>query len=365
MRDTSTKGRSISTTPEGERGWQKQGLRGADWWVASLLLTKDQRQQLADMTPDFDSSDSGWNATGTWNSAQLRWEQDFYGDPERKGHVGPHAILPFAEAVRAYAERSYGKLKTAKLSELRKLPGFVMLPPGASIGHSYGGDDAVWDLYWEPKYGPPDLVVRGHVGGVQDQADSFTSRSLFGVASKGFKRNDSQGGSSFVAYLVPHDMSEPVTMDDDALKPYAEYRKQHAEDLARRGPAPHASAEDPRDGYLRVDQGSLLRFQGGDWHEVATLPGDMPNFGNYQPSKCVRNGSAVFCFDREYWRIGLLVGLTVGQQQAEAYYAVDAEPWPQGVWDEDTLVGVAANKQESEAYYNYPKSPTLREAVTQ
>jgi hypothetical protein len=149
-------------------------------------------------------------------------------------------------------------------------------------------------------------------------------------------------------------MSEPVTEDDDALRGYAQYRKRHAEDLARRGPAPHATTERPQDGYLKILSGALLRFQDGDWSEVAKMP--KPTSKAYGLDKCVLSGNAIYCFEGYYWKISGLVGLTAAKDQSEAYCAVEAEPWPQGVWDEDKLTGVAASREDSDAYYNYPKS---------
>jgi hypothetical protein len=72
----------------------------------------------------------------------------------------------------------------------------------------------------------PDEVVRGHVGSVMDSGDDFSSRCLSGVSSKGLRSNTlSSCGSGYTVYLVPHDMTEPLSKDDPALSGYLEYRE--------------------------------------------------------------------------------------------------------------------------------------------
>lgn len=72
----------------------KGAYAGQQWCDAAAKLTKAERSELADMTPQPNLL----NGNTTWNAKRLRWEQDFQWDPNRKGKTGPVAILPMSVA---------------------------------------------------------------------------------------------------------------------------------------------------------------------------------------------------------------------------------------------------------------------------
>lgn len=70
---------------------------GARWTIEASRLTLKERQELADLTPDFEG------ANATWNPTNLRWEEDpqFYNG---EAIVSSRALLPMSVA-RAEAKR--------------------------------------------------------------------------------------------------------------------------------------------------------------------------------------------------------------------------------------------------------------------
>lgn len=66
---------------------------GVRWSVAAAKLTKDERDKLSEVTDGCGCGHS------VWNDSTLRWEEEFYGQPERKGKLGPRAILPLSLAI--------------------------------------------------------------------------------------------------------------------------------------------------------------------------------------------------------------------------------------------------------------------------
>jgi hypothetical protein len=378
--------RPVSTSVAVE---SSRGYNGARWLAAAISLTKEERDELADLTPGVDIL----NGNSTWNTTSLRWEQDFQYEPDRTGKAGPRAILPMSEARAAFREREFSGMKWAKLPELRKVPGFVELPPNASVGKPYGGEDAVWDIYYKPRAGGLDDVVRGAVGGVEDGGDDFSSRSLTSVPSKGFKTNGGGSGSGYTVYVVPHDMSEQWTKKDPVFREYIQYQEERVADLAQRGPPPHASLRHPAEGMMRKEGESLQQFNGTEWDtigrwdlQVKARP-DNP----FSPKDCViqwPDRSAVgslYCTKDGYWRVvGLWFGTAaistdqskndppISGMDHDAIYErlrkvsawtaqyigcpiTQDEPWPRAVYDENTVTGIAANEAEQSAYYNWNK----------
>jgi hypothetical protein len=350
------------------------------WEEQAAALSLEDRQELADLTP-FDTQ---YNAAYTWDLIALRWKQDG-GD-----YVGPRAILPIQKAREAFHARSYAGLKVTTLDKLRIVSGFIELPPGASFGKPYGGEDAVWDVYYKPRF--PAMVgeiVRGHVGGVYDNHDDFTSRSFISVPSKGFRNNIlGSSGDAVTVYLVPHDMSEPVTKADPALRPYAEYREEREKDLAQRGPAPHASVAKPRDGYFQIEEGRLEQWSKGSWNIVDEMPAERAAYNCViEWSETGSDAGTLWCFEQPgYWKISRLSlfgfartsrnlmetgpvlrsdmeaqirGYVTRAGPLSAQYAgcpiISDEPWPQGVYDENTVMGVAGDYEEMRKYYGWRK----------
>lgn len=362
------------------------------WRAMAATLTKAQRDELSDLTPGIPG---GWNLTSSWNEKELRWEEDSQYQPNKLGAVGPRAILPIESARAAFRERVFKGMKWAKLGSLKATNGFVELPPGASIGKPYGGDRAVWDVYYKTTTGNPGMVVRGHVGGVEDQADSFTSRSLISVPEMGFRSDSGSGSSSpYTVYLVPHDMTEPVTDKDPALAPYAEYRERRLKDLAQRGAVPHASLDEPQAGFVKIHGNALLRWDLDKWQKIGAWEANHREIskGGVDPATCILrwphqgNSGILYCFNGQYWSYGpgslfgigrttdnlFEIGPLLNTEDHEAIRAslqrggeysasfsicpiTAIEPWPRAVYDEDAVIGIAANDAEMRAYYGWDR----------